>query len=100
MTTNPTSTAAPACYHCGLPVLCGDRYTLNIGGENQWLCCPACKAVAETIIAGGFANYYRYRENNGRYREDNGRNGEENSAKPADSTDFSAFDLPELQQQW
>ena len=86
MNTDATTTAAPACYHCGLPVLCGARYTLTIAGENHSLCCPACKAVAETIVAGGFANYYRYRA--------------ENSAQPADNTDFSAFDQPELQQQW
>jgi len=86
MNADAATITAPACYHCGLPVLCGERYTLTIAGENHSLCCPACKAVAETIVAGGFANYYRYRA--------------ENSAQPADNTDFSAFDQPELQQQW
>lgn len=84
---NPLAASAPVtCYHCGLPVATGERYTLSIDGIIQPLCCPACKTVAETIIAGGFANYYQYRT--------------ESSARPDDISEFSAFDQADFQQQW
>lgn len=107
----PASIATPTCYHCGLPVLCDDRYTINIDGEPRVLCCPACQTVAETIIAGGFANYYSYRETARRERETDGRKNNESDRERNlrykeqdrnlfDSDDFSRFDQPELQQQW
>jgi Cu2+-exporting ATPase len=86
MTTRLAGTARASCYHCGLPVETGDRYTLIVDGETKWLCCPACKTVAETIIAGGFGNYYRYRT--------------ETSARPDDNAEFALFDQPDFQQQW
>ena len=107
MSARSVTATAPACYHCGLPVLCGEQYVLRVGEADRLLCCPACKAVAETIIAGGFTNYYRYREEEkryreeqGRYREEQGRYQEDAGAPPQADVDFSALDDADLQQQW
>lgn len=86
MATQTAESARASCYHCGLPVATGDRYTLLIDGAVQPMCCPACKTVAETIIAGGFGNYYRYRS--------------ENSVRPDANAEFSSFDQSDFQQQW
>jgi Cu2+-exporting ATPase len=49
------------CFHCGEIALEGNRWCLNIDGEEQTMCCPACKAVAETIIGSGLKDYYKHR---------------------------------------
>ena len=36
-----------ACFHCALPVDPRDTYYVEIDGEQQPVCCPGCKAVAE-----------------------------------------------------
>src|SRR5690606_17130078 len=87
---NSRAAIMPACYHCGLPVGTGDRHTLTVDGSEQLLCCVACKAVAETIIAGGFGNYYRYREDSSVPR----------NASSAGSADFASFDQADFQRQW
>jgi Cu2+-exporting ATPase len=49
------------CFHCGEIALEGNRWCLEIDGEAQTMCCPACKSVAETIIGSGLKDYYRHR---------------------------------------
>ena len=49
------------CFHCGEIALEGNRWCLEIDGQQQMMCCPACKAVAETIIGSGLKDYYRHR---------------------------------------
>jgi len=49
------------CFHCGEIALEGNRWSLKIDGEDQTMCCPACKAVADTIISSGLKDYYRHR---------------------------------------
>jgi Cu2+-exporting ATPase len=49
------------CFHCGERALEGNRWSLHIDGEEQPMCCPACKAVADTIIGSGLKDYYRHR---------------------------------------
>ena len=49
------------CFHCGEIALEGNRWCLEIDGVAQTMCCPACKAVAETIIGSGLKDYYRHR---------------------------------------
>jgi len=49
------------CFHCGETALEGNRWCLEIDGTEQPMCCPACKAVAETIIGSGLKDYYRHR---------------------------------------
>jgi Cu2+-exporting ATPase len=54
-------TDGAACFHCALPVI-DNRYTVTIGGRQQPVCCPGCKAVAELIRDSGMDRYYALRE--------------------------------------
>jgi Cu2+-exporting ATPase len=51
-----------ACFHCALPVDPRDTYFVEIDGQQQPVCCPGCKAVAELIRDTGMSNYYAMRE--------------------------------------
>ncbi len=53
--------APQACFHCGLPVPAGGRWTATVDGAARPMCCPGCAAVATSIVASGFADYYRTR---------------------------------------
>ncbi|MES2016908.1 MAG: heavy metal translocating P-type ATPase [Pseudomonadota bacterium] len=50
--------SSSACFHCGLP---GGGWSVQIDGVAQPMCCPGCAAVAQAIVDGGFADYYRSR---------------------------------------
>ena len=50
-----------ACYHCGLPVPANGKWSAAIGGAARPMCCPGCAAVADSIVASGFADYYSSR---------------------------------------
>lgn len=51
-----------ACYHCGLPVPPSLDLRVRIGGEARAMCCAGCQAVAQAIVDGGLADYYRHRD--------------------------------------
>ena len=51
-----------ACFHCALPVDPRDTFFVEIDGQQQPVCCPGCKAVAELIRDTGMSNYYAMRE--------------------------------------
>lgn len=51
-----------ACFHCALPVDPRHTYYVAIDGEQQPVCCPGCKAVAELIRDTGMSNYYAMRD--------------------------------------
>jgi Cu2+-exporting ATPase len=51
-----------ACFHCALPVDPRDTYFVDIDGQQQPVCCPGCKAVAELIRDTGMSNYYAMRD--------------------------------------
>lgn len=57
----PADIADSDCFHCGLLVTTGDRFSLEYQGQKKNLCCPGCKAVAQSIISSGMDNYYQYR---------------------------------------
>ncbi|WGL16634.1 heavy metal translocating P-type ATPase [Microbulbifer bruguierae] len=83
------ATNQPDCYHCGLPVVDGSRFSVVIGGAARPMCCPGCEAVAGAIVAGGLDNFYRYRE--------------QNSQRPENTTQqerWSAYDLQEVQSEF
>lgn len=50
------------CFHCGQDVPTGVQFIADIKGSPQPMCCPGCKAVAETIVASGLEHYYKYRQ--------------------------------------
>ncbi|WP_430462130.1 heavy metal translocating P-type ATPase [Thalassolituus sp. LLYu03] len=49
------------CFHCGEPGADASRWSVMIDGESRAMCCPGCKAIAETIVASGLKDYYRHR---------------------------------------
>ena len=55
------SAATERCYHCGEDTQEGQRWATTIDGQIQPMCCPGCKAVAETIVASGLKDYYKHR---------------------------------------
>ena len=52
---------AQSCFHCGLPVPRGSHYRATIDGIEHPMCCPGCEAVAQSIVAAGLSDFYRYR---------------------------------------
>ncbi|MDB5935571.1 MAG: heavy metal translocating P-type ATPase [Massilia sp.] len=50
-----------ACYHCGLLVPAKGNWSAAIDGAARPMCCPGCAAVADSIVASGFADYYQTR---------------------------------------
>jgi Cu2+-exporting ATPase len=50
------------CFHCGLPVPPGSRFSADIEGESRAMCCAGCAAVASLIAGSGLAGYYRHRD--------------------------------------
>jgi Cu2+-exporting ATPase len=72
------------CFHCGLPVPGNSSYTVLIDGQPKAMCCPGCQAVAQTILAGGLDDYYKYRSEPAQQAE-------------AAETDFSAYDQTSVQ---
>ncbi len=57
MTTGPET-----CFHCALPVPADLNLTVEIEDQQQPVCCPGCKAVAELIRDSGMSQYYALRE--------------------------------------
>jgi Cu2+-exporting ATPase len=53
--------APQACFHCGLAVAAGARWSATVDGAERAMCCPGCAAVAASIVASGFADYYSSR---------------------------------------
>jgi len=54
-----------ACFHCGDAKPPGAQFSFTFDGEVRDFCCAGCKAVAETIVDAGMADFYRKREKPG-----------------------------------
>lgn len=78
---------ADSCYHCGLPLVAGQVFSSECGGDTRLFCCPACRAVAATIYASGLGSFYRY----------NTPSGQASEAALVDD-DFLQLDDPAIQQ--
>ena len=50
------------CFHCGLPLPAIARDRVEFDGAAHAVCCAACAAVAQAVIAAGYGDYYRERE--------------------------------------
>ena len=57
----PLDNPVPECFHCGQPIPAGSRYPVEIEGVSRDMCCRGCHAVAQAIVDGGLADYYRHR---------------------------------------
>ncbi|MGO2168457.1 heavy metal translocating P-type ATPase metal-binding domain-containing protein, partial [Pseudoalteromonas sp.] len=52
---------AANCFHCLEPIPSGFTQTVLIEQTAQPMCCVGCEAVAETIVAQGMTDYYKFR---------------------------------------
>ena len=57
------------CFHCGLPVVTGEQFCAELGGEQRQFCCPACRIIATTIVDNGLSSFYHYRTSSDRAPE-------------------------------
>lgn len=55
------ASAAPACFHCGLPAPDPHRYAVVVDGVARPMCCAGCQAVTESILGAGLEAFYRNR---------------------------------------
>ncbi len=49
------------CFHCHETVPTGTDFHCEVLGAPQVFCCAGCQAVAETIVAQGLSDYYKFR---------------------------------------
>lgn len=49
------------CFHCHQQVPAGSQFIASIDGQPEQFCCIGCQAVAETIMAQGLGDYYKFR---------------------------------------
>ena len=78
-----------SCFHCNEPVLTGRQFTTSINNNEEPMCCPGCQAVSQAIIDAGLTSYYKYRTEPG---------SRQTALVPEELSSFSAYDLPEVQQ--
>ena len=76
------------CYHCGLPVPPGTRFSALILNQSHPMCCHGCQAVAEAIVENGLEDYYRYRTELPKNVED---------LVPEELRQLALYDHPEVQ---
>jgi Cu2+-exporting ATPase len=75
------------CFHCGEPVPFGLDLWVRIGGQDQPVCCPGCRAVATLIADSGLDSFYQQRT----------AFNERPKAEPADSLEqYRIYDDPEV----
>lgn len=79
----------PSCFHCQEPVLTGQQFVTRINDSDERMCCPGCQAVSQAIVDAGLLSYYKFRTEPG---------NKQNALVPEALTQFSAYDLPEVQQ--
>ncbi|OCQ23330.1 ATPase [Pseudoalteromonas luteoviolacea] len=61
---------AKSCFHCLEPVPNGFTGEVIFEGVSNPVCCTGCQAVADTILAQGMSDYYKFRtETNGKVEE-------------------------------
>ncbi|MGL6124673.1 MAG: heavy metal translocating P-type ATPase metal-binding domain-containing protein, partial [Shewanella sp.] len=78
-----------SCFHCQEPVLTGQQFVTRINDRVELMCCPGCQAVSQAIVDAGLVSYYKFRTEPG---------SKQNALIPESLTQFSAYDLPEVQQ--
>lgn len=88
---SPDCDSHNACFHCGLPVADGIDLTVNIDGQARAMCCHGCQAVAQAIVDGGMADFYRF-------RTDKPAKAEE--IVPDFLSQLHAYDNPQVQKQF
>lgn len=78
-----------ACFHCGLPTASGEQFCAEFDGQQRSFCCPACRAVATTIIDSGLSSFYQFRSLDGQL-----------PASVSEQDVFKAYDDDEFRQRY
>ena len=73
------------CFHCGLQTPKTQSFSGDIAGTARHFCCPACRAVATTIVEGGLGAFYRLRQD-----------GRQPAPSIENAERFAAFDGPDI----
>lgn len=55
------ASAQAACIHCALPASGAPDLFVRLDGASHPVCCRACQAIADALIACGQADHYRER---------------------------------------
>lgn len=50
------------CFHCASPLPVSSNFQFEIDGRLESFCCPACRAVTQTILGSGLDKYYQHRD--------------------------------------
>ena len=53
--------SAGNCFHCGEPNPTNMTFQVMINNKQEYMCCPGCEAVAQTIVDSGLSSYYEHR---------------------------------------
>lgn len=56
------ATQAQGCFHCATPLPPSGQFQLEVNGKVESFCCPACRAVTQTILGSGLDKYYDHRD--------------------------------------
>ncbi len=84
--------SAAVCFHCALPVLEPGRHVASVLDALREFCCAGCEAVARTIVASGFEQYYETRNAP--------QPGDGAAVLPQDLPPLEIYDDPEAQRQF
>lgn len=77
------------CFHCGDAVQ-DKHYTVTILGQERFMCCPGCQAVATLITSSGLSGYYQHRTQPARNMSD----------LPEEIADLTHFDIEDIQEEF
>lgn len=80
---------SPACFHCGLPILPGERYSVSLSGVMRDFCCFACQSVCSAIFDAGLQGYYQRTPD-----------GVLLAPPPSPPKDVDIYDIDEVQQEF
>ncbi|QPB82977.1 cadmium-translocating P-type ATPase [Pseudoalteromonas rubra] len=78
-----------SCFHCLEPVPPGFSAHVKFEGQPQPVCCTGCQAVAETILAQGMSDYYKFRTDSA---------GKVEELVPEQLKELLSYDNAEIQQ--
>ena len=79
------------CFHCLESVPSGFNATVEIDGSAQPMCCIGCQTVAETIVAQGMTDYYKFRTV---------RAGKVEQLVPEQLAFITSYDNPDIQEEF
>ena len=81
---------AKVCFHCATPLPASGQFQLELNGKLESFCCPACRAVTQTILGSGLDKYYQHRD---KPAVDPGNN-------TSIDAELSLYDSPEVQREF